>query len=494
MICVSIGRSRERHVVAEHQHLAEQGAKLVELRLDYISGDISVKKLLDHRPTPVVATCRRRNDGGKFNGSEDARQQILRSAIAEGADYVDLEEDVAATIRRYGKTKRIVSHHDFRQTPADLEEIHARLSGLDADIVKIAVMANSPHDNLRVLRIVQQAKIPTIGLCMGEFGTPSRILTARFGAPFTYATFHQERSLAPGQLSFEQMRSVYHYDQINSQTAVYAVIADPIGHSLSPLVHNAALRHLDINAVYVPFRVPKQDLGQFLKDAPQLGIRGLSVTIPHKEAVIPHLARVDRAVRAIGAANTLVWEEGHLVGYNTDSRAALDSLEQHLPKLDSENPGVRSKALVLGAGGAAMAVAYGLKRRGYDVFVAGRTRQRAEALAARLGCQAVGWNARHSIDCEVLVNCTPLGMHPNLDETPFPKHHLKPSMVVFDTVYNPENTLLVKNARSQGCAVATGVEMFIRQASLQFRLFTGKNAPAELMRDTLKKAISAAKH
>lgn len=493
MICVSIGRSRQRHVAAEHQHLAEQGAKMVEMRLDYITGDIPVRALLERRPTPVVATCRRRSEGGKFSGSEDQRLQVLRTAIAEGADYVDLEEDVAAVIRRFGKTKRIVSHHDFRQTPPDLEEIHARLSELDADIVKIAVMANSPHDNLRVLKLVQQAKVPTVGFCMGEFGQPSRILTARFGSPFTYATFHQERELAPGQLSFDQMVQLYHYDQINSETAVYAVIADPIGHSLSPQIHNAALRHLGINAVYVPFRVPKQDLQQFLKDAPELGVRGLSVTIPHKEAVIPHLGRVDRAVREIGAANTLVWEGPQLVGYNTDSRAALDSLEPHLPKTDPEHPH-SGKAVVLGAGGAAMAVAYGLKRRGYEVHVAGRTKQRAEALRARLGCQALNWNARHSIDCDVLVNCTPVGMHPNLDESPFPKHHLKPSMVVFDTVYNPENTLLVKDARSQGCAVATGVEMFIRQASLQFRLFTGQPAPMELMYETLKRATSAAKY
>jgi 3-dehydroquinate dehydratase/shikimate dehydrogenase len=290
------------------------------------------------------------------------------------------------------------------------------------------------------------------------------------------------------------MKEIYHYDQINKDTTVYAVIADPVGHSLSPQIHNAALRHLGINAVYVPFRVPKQDLQRFLRDSPQLGIRGVSVTIPHKEAVIAHLARVDRAVREIGAANTLVLEGNQLVGYNTDSRAALDSLDQHLRRADPENPEERGKAVVLGAGGAAMAVAYGLKRRGYDVFVAGRTKQRAEALAERLGCAALAWGARHSVDCDVLVNCTPIGMHPNLDETPFPKHHLKPSMVVFDAVYNPENTLLVKDARSQGCAVVTGLEMFIRQASLQFRLFTGQNAPAELMRETLKRAISAAKH
>jgi len=495
MICVSIARGRHRHVIAEHRHLVQQGANLVELRLDYISGDVNLKRLLVDRPSPVVISCRRERDGGRFEGNEDVRLMLLRSAIAEGVEYVDLEEDVAAAIPRYGKTKRIVSLHDFRKTPDDLEAVHARLAGLDADIVKLATMANQPHDNVRMLELVQRSKVPTVGLCMGDIGTPSRILAGRFGAPFTYATFHHERTLAPGQLSFQQMNEIYHYEQINSETAVYGVIGDPIGHSLSPLVHNAAFRRAGINAAYVSFRVSRESLMQFLDDAPRLGIKGLSVTIPHKEAVLRGLAESDAATQGIGAANTILFRDGRLVGHNTDHDAALNSVEQ---AISGQGPKKTSfaglTALVLGAGGAAKAIAYGLKKRGADVIIAGRTSARAEQLAERLKCKAIDWQARFSFSPDILVNCTPVGMHPNVDATPYDKHHLKPSMVVFDTVYNPENTLLIKDARSQSCTVVNGVEMFVRQACLQFTLFTGQEAPADLMRDVLKRAIGPAKY
>jgi 3-dehydroquinate dehydratase/shikimate dehydrogenase len=493
MICVAIGRGRHRHIIAEHRHLVTQGAKLVELRLDYINGQINLKRLTAERPCPVIITIRRDVDGGKWRGSEQERQMILRQAIVDGVDYVDLEEDVAKTIRRYGKTKRIVSYHDFRQTPEDLSAIHARLAALDADVVKLATLANSPHDNLRMMQLVQSAKVPTVGMCMGDLGTPSRILCRRFGAPFTYASFHHERLLAPGQLSFEQMVNIYHYEQIEKDTAVLGVIADPIGHSLSPLIHNTALRQANINAVYVPFRVPAEHLEQFLTDAREWGIRGLSVTIPHKEAVLKRLTKFDPAVKGIGAANTLVFENDDLIGYNTDFRAAVDSLERAV-RGPQTGGGLEGKtSLILGAGGAARAMAYGLKRFGASVVISGRTAKRAYALAASLGCETIDWHNRHGISPNIIINASPVGMHPNVDETPYDKNHLNPSMVVFDMVYNPENTLLIKEARGQGCTVVTGVEMFVRQASLQFKLFTGKDAPWELMRDTLKRAIGPAK-
>jgi 3-dehydroquinate dehydratase/shikimate dehydrogenase len=495
MICVSIARGRHRHMIAEHRHLVQQGARLVELRLDYINGEVNLKRLLADRPSPVVLSCRRQRDGGKWPGTEEQRLMLLRSAIAEGVDYVDLEDDVAEMIPRYGKTKRIISLHDYRKTPDNLDEIHARLTALDADVIKLATMANTSHDNLRMLELVRQAKVPTVGICMGDIGTPSRILAARFGAPFTFATFHHERTLAPGQLSFQQMTEIYHYDRIDADTTVFGVIGDPIAHSLSPIVHNAAFRRMEINAVYVPFRVPREQLSQFLKDAPAMGIQGLSVTIPHKEAVLKKLDRSDESMTGIGAANTLVFEDGQVVGYNTDYQAGLDSLEQALIEHHGRQASLDNEtALVLGAGGAAKAIAYGLKRMGAAVVIAGRTAQRAQQLADALECRTVDWANRYAFQPDLIVNCTPVGMHPNVDATPYDKHHLRPSMVVFDTVYNPENTLLIKDARSQSCTVVTGVEMFVRQACLQFERFTGQAAPSDLMRDVLKRAIGPAKY
>ena len=172
-------------MMAEHRHLAEQGANMVELRLDYVASRVNIRRLLAERPEQdcqVIITCRRQEDGGKWSGSEEARMLLLREAIAEGVDYVDLEEDVANQIPRFGKTKRIISYHNFRKTPDNLRELHEQITQLDPDVIKLATMANDPHDNLRMLEAMQESEIPTVAMCMGDIGTPSRILSPKFGA------------------------------------------------------------------------------------------------------------------------------------------------------------------------------------------------------------------------------------------------------------------------------------------------------------------------
>jgi 3-dehydroquinate dehydratase/shikimate dehydrogenase len=495
MICVSIGRGRHRHVIAEHKHLVENGIGLVELRLDYLQGEVQVKRLLRDRPCPVIMTCRRKSDGGRWEHSEEARLTLLRTAIVEGADYVDLEDDVGAGIRRYGVTKRIISHHDFQKTPADLTLLHKRLASMDADVVKIAAMANHPTDNLRMLQMVHASRLPTVGICMGDIGAPTRILGGRCGAPFTYATFNDDRVLAPGQIGWRQMREMYRYDSITAATRIYGVVADPVGHSLSPVVHNAALAAAGIDAVYVPFRVPAEQIDEFLSAASRWPLSGLSVTLPHKESVLRHATAVDGLVQSIGAANTLSFTPAGIEAANTDATAAVESLAAALR--GDEQPqngtlGVKT-AVVLGGGGAARAVAFGLKQRGVEVTVTSRTADRAKKIAAEVGCKAVEWAARHRMPSDCVVNATPVGMHPNVDETPYDKEHLRPYMVVFDTVYNPENTLFIKEARSVGCRTVTGVEMFVRQAAIQFRIWHGVEPPQQVMRDALKRATASAK-
>ena len=495
MICVSIGRGRHRHVIAEHKHLVENGIGLVELRLDYLQGEVQVKRLLRDRPCPVIMTCRRKSDGGRWEHSEEARLTLLRTAIVEGADYVDLEDDVAAGIRRYGVTKRIISHHDFQKTPADLTLLHKRLASMDADVVKIAAMANHPTDNLRMLQMVHASRLPTVGICMGDIGAPTRILGGRCGAPFTYATFNDDRVLAPGQIGWRQMRETYRYDSITAATRIYGVVADPVGHSLSPVVHNAALAAAGIDAVYVPFRVPAEQIDEFLSAASRWPLSGLSITIPHKESVLRHATAVDGLVQSIGAANTLSFTPAGITAANTDATAAVESLAAAL-RGDEQSPGGTlglKTAVVLGGGGAARAVAFGLKQRGVEVTVTSRTADRAKKIAAEVGCKAVEWAARHRMPSDCVVNATPVGMHPNVDETPYDKEHLRPYMVVFDTVYNPENTLFIKEARSVGCRTVTGVEMFVRQAAIQFRIWHDVEPPQQVMRDALKRATASAK-
>jgi 3-dehydroquinate dehydratase/shikimate dehydrogenase len=479
-------------VQIEIQEAAKRGARMIELRLDFLAKAPDFKRLLHDKPCPLVATFRRPEDGGRWSGTEEARRMQIRQAIVAGFDWIDLETDVADEIRRFGKVKRIVSYHNMREVPADLEEIHARLCGQDPDVVKIAVRAQQPADNLRVLQLLDQPAKPTVAFCMGDLGTPSRMLMGKYGAPFTYAAFNRERGIAPGLPSFDEARNIYDYDRIDAQTQVYGVIGDPVAHSLSPLVHNAAFRELGINAIYLPFRVPRGDLEEFLKVYSAVPVQGYSVTIPHKEMAAALAKHKDSAVSQIQAANTLVRGDEGFRAFNTDYSGAIDALLAGMqPGADGSPSTLHSRVvLILGAGGVARAVAHAVQREGSLLTISNRSPDRAHRLAEEIGCRAVDWAARNSVACEVVINCTSVGMHPNVDESPLHSSFLKPGLVVFESVYTPETTLLVKEARDRGCHVITGVDMFVRQAAQQFRLFTGKEPPLDLMKKTVRRALS----
>ncbi len=492
-ICVVIGRTRHKMVQAELQEAGRQGARLIELRLDYLAKAPDFTRLLANKPCPFIATVRRLSDGGKWNGAEDARRTLLRQAIVAGFDWVDLEGDVIDAIPRYKDVKRIVSYHNTREVPANLEEIHAKLCKKDADVVKLAVRGHNQADNLRLLSLLREPKKPTIAICMGDMGVPSRLLGPLFGTPFTYCAFNAERGIAPGLLSFAELKHVYHYDQITAETKVYGVIGDPVAHSLSPHLHNEVFRRIGINAVYIPFRVPRDTLEGFLAYFDRIPVHGYSVTIPHKEAAAELVKHRDETVERTNSANTLIRNEaGIFTAYNTDYQAVLDTLLAELPQTaDGRRPGLASKVItILGAGGMARTVAHALHHERAVVTVVNRTAERAQKLAAEVGCRHAEWEARHGIIADIVINCTPVGMHPNVDETPLHQSYFRPGLTVFDTVYTPETTLFIKEARLRGSHTITGVDLFVRQAALQFELFAGVQPPVERMRLAVRRLLS----
>jgi 3-dehydroquinate dehydratase / shikimate dehydrogenase len=493
MICVTIGRGRHSSLADEWKAAAEAGVGLVELRIDCLRREPDLKRILKERPTPLVFTIRRSADGGLWRGSEDKRQQLLREAIASGVDYVDLEMDTASKIRRFGKVKRIVSYHNFKGTPAELKDITEQCDEMDADIVKVATLANNVADACRVLEVAKDAEVPTIPIAMGEIGFFTRVLGRKYGAPHTYAGFNPERTFAPGMPNYKDLERDYAYSQINPQTEIFGVIGDPIGHSLSPAIHNAAFRHLEINAVLVPFLVPTGALEESLKGIEAIGVKGYSVTIPHKEGIAALLESKDGAVEKTGTCNTVVIQDGKRVGYNTDYRAAMETLEDALGGRAAEgesSPLLDKPVLVLGAGGVARAIAFGLQRRGAAITITNRHDERATQLAEEVGCRTVNWGQRASTLCDVIINCTPVGMHPNVDDTPVPPAAFqRTGMVAFDTVYHPENTMFLKLARERGVATVSGVDMFVHQAAAQFKMYTGKDAPADVMREVIGRKL-----
>lgn len=496
-VCVVIGRTRHRMVVAEIQEAAKRGAKMLEIRLDYIARAPDFKRIIQNKPCPLVATIRRREDGGRWAGKEDERRMIMRQCIVGGFDWIDLEYDIADQIKRFGNVKRIVSYHNLDGVPENLEEIHAKMCGLDADVVKLAVTAQSPADNARVLRLMKNAKKTTVAHCMGDIGFPTRLLSLKFGAPFVYAAFNEERVIAPGMPTMWELQHHYPIDRINAETTVFGVIGDPVAHSLSPVLHNRLFERMQINAIYVPFRVPRGQLQDHLDAFEELPVQGYSVTIPHKEGAAALAKKPDDVVTHTKAANTLLrLGDGGFAAANTDYQAILDSLINALPLTESGQPGsLQGKmVLLLGAGGVARAVAHALKKAGCILTISNRTSEKAQALAAEVEARVLEWMGRHAVPCDILINATSVGMHPNVDDSPIHPGYLQPGMIVFDTVYNPETTLLVKDARTRDCRIVTGVELFVRQAAAQFQLFTGKPAQLEQLRQIVRRALSPLTH
>lgn len=476
-------------MVVEEMNRAADKADIVEIRLDYLNRDPDFKLLLANPPCPVIVTCRRAADGGRFNGSEEKRQAILRQAIMEGVDYVDLEMDIARKVPRYGNTKRIVSYHNTRETPRDLEDIYAEIQGLDPDVIKIATLARCAADNVDVVSLIGRSSTTTVALCMGDIGVPTRILAHKFGAPWTYASLDSERAVAPGQLCVDELLDLYRYRSINQKTEIYGVIGDPVAHSMSPLMHNAAFAHLGVNKVYVPFRTP--DVKEFLEVMDAWDVKGYSVTIPHKQAILRGLQQAEGVVKKLHACNTVIKRDGKFTGYNTDWRAAIDTLEEAMPKPASgESPLKGRMVLLVGAGGVGRALGFALASRGALLTIANRTEAKARDLARLLNCRYMPLEGLSQVLADVVVNATSVGMFPDTDKVIIHPSLLKTHMVVFDTVYNPEITRLIHEAKMRGCQTVTGLEMFVRQGAAQFMQFTGQPAPIELMRDLVRRKLS----
>lgn len=495
MICIPIIANNLDDVLRDMED-ASKFADIVELRLDYIKNP-DLKRILERRVKPVIVTNRPVREGGKFGGSEEERIALLKLAIQLQADFVDVEHDSIQNMRGdterrvpASKTKLIVSYHNFRETPDDLTVTYQKLSRYGADIIKIVTYANTITDNIKIYRLLQQAQTPLISFCMGDYGIISRILYKRFGSYLTFASLQKGKESAPGQISIHELLHAYQAQIQNKQTAIYGLIGNPVSHSISPVIHNTLFKEMNLNNIYVPFKVDKID--DFIRAFRELDVKGYSVTIPHKESAINHLDAVDPMAKKIGAVNTIVNKDGKLVGYNTDCKAAIQALgdTDHASGMGEKHEHLKGKHVtLLGAGGAARAIAFGLQECGAQVSLVNRNYERAQSLARDVGCLSIKPDDLPSMQTDILINATPVGMFPAVNETPIDKDQLKPNMVVFDTIYNPIETRLLREAKSRGCTIIGGLPMFVNQAAAQFELWTGIKPPLKLIREIAYKKL-----
>ena len=441
----------------------QNGADLVEVRLD-TARDPDVKAALRDRKTAVLVTCRPKWEGGEFRGTEDERRRILLEAVDEGAEYVDVEhnsEFLSDVLERRQGRGVVVSYHAF---VADQHDVHSRYRAMratGAEVVKIAVAVESLRAGVELMDVGDVSDRRVI-IGMGTAGVPTRILAGRYGMCWTYAG----EAVAPGQQNLERMRDWFRVRSVTENTMVYGVLGAPVSHSVSPAMHNAGFHALNLDAVYLPLEAT--DIEDFTAFVRSVGLRGASVTAPFKEHVAGRVSQMDETAAAVGAVNTLLCDGDDWSGRNSDVSGFLSPLTARMS--------LRGKlAVVLGAGGAARGVAWGLVQQGATVRVCARRLDRAQLVSRAVGAEA-GEMVPAADSWDLLVNTTPVGTFPNCDETPLPDSCFGKGLV-YDLVYNPKITRLLKQASEAGCNTIGGLEMLVAQAREQFAWWTGVQAP-----------------
>ena len=453
---------------------AAEGADWVEWRLDTSATQgcdpVAAVAAIPQAAIPVLVTIRHPSETGTWMGTEDARAALLRAADAAGAVAIDCEFAHRAILGtwRPSRAKLILSAHDFTGLGGDLPALVQAMRAAGADLPKIAVMARDAADLAVIRDLAVHRTGDLIVLAMGEQGMPSRLLAGVWGTFLTFGRLDGDGGSAPGQPLAKDLKHRYRLHEQRANWPIYGVLGSPIAHSKSPLIHNAALTAAGLPGVYVPFRC--EDPVTFWK-ACGPWIQGLSVTLPHKEKLL-EAAALEPLAEAIGALNTL-WQDGGTVrGANTDAGAIVSCVAGAAGDLRGKS------VLVLGAGGVARAAVHALAQAGARVTITNRTRARAEELAAEVGA-TVSDDGRE-VAYDILVNGTSQGMG-KPEETPWPAERHRPGTVVFDTVYTPRETRLLRDARAAGATPVYGGDMFLHQAEAQFRRFTGQEAPVGVM-------------
>lgn len=473
-------------------------ADLIELRLDYIRdfdfGDqTALASLLEGKPLPVIITCRAYEEGGKTHIDDHLRISLLVEGARRFADFCDVEAAHYNEAARHSPdlSRLIVSYHNFDETPANLDDVYQRVTALPAAVHKIVTRANTIADTLAIFSLVERARAEgkqLIAMAMGQPGIVTRVLGPSRGSYLTYAALASGKESAEGQLTCSELIDLYRIRQLSRTTSITGIIGSPVAHSASPAMHNRAFAELGLDYVYLPLEV--EDLAGFINQfvRPETreldwNLRGFSVTIPHKRRIIPLLDDVNESAARVGAVNTVVVDQGRLVGYNTDVPGAMEPLER-VCTLKGASCGV------IGAGGAARAVIYGLLERGARVEVFTRNPVAAHSLSEGFGVTVSSLEQLASSDVRVVINTTPVGMlgH-SRGSSPVPARALQGRRIVYDLVYNPLETQLLLEARGVGCKTISGIEMLVAQAGLQFTLWTGKQPPLDEMRSAALSSV-----
>ena len=483
MICLTLTEKNIEKSLIQYQKNKDL-IDMVELRVDMLEGPIPIDSVIrfpELCDKPVILTCRKVKDGGNFSQGERTRYNLLRKLIEGKFSYIDLEEDMGRneleTCVKQKGIDIIRSFHDFNCVPGDLFKRMHKISQ-QGEIPKAAVTPKSFTDVVRIFEGEKELRDidKKILLGMGEYGVPTRILYKLTGSFLSFCSAPGSFQGAPGHLSPELMKNLYKADTISNETAIYGIIGNPVMHTASPAIHNPGFHKLGINAVYVPFMV--DSVRSFFSFSEKMGIKGFSVTVPHKQSVLPYLGIISNEVKQIGSCNTVVQTKKLWKGINTDYYGFLHPIQEDL------ETGNIKKALVIGAGGAARSVVWALRNYGCSVLIVNRTLDSAVKLAVKTGSSAIEKSELAVISMEdsqnrpdLVVQTTSVGMEPNAGKDPAEEYTFSGDEIVYDLVYKPRMTRLINRASQAGCRIVYGYEMLYAQGLLQFKTFTGKEYP-----------------
>lgn len=486
--CLSLGCSNIKDFF-NNINKGEKYADLIELRLDYIKNidEEILTELLKNKKKPSIITCRLKKEGGKFEGEEEKRFELLNRAMALGCDYLDIEYSASEKtgtelLKNKKKTKIICSWHNFKETPSieEMEKIYRKIKKLNPDLIKIVTRANSINDNFKIFEFLKNKK-DLISFSMGIKGQISRILAPKYGSLLTYGSINSDKTTADGQITIDDLKKVYNIDMINENTGILGVIGSYAENSLSRYIHNTNFRKQHLNYIYIPFKIDPAELPEFMINFRKFSFAGAAVTIPHKIEIMKYMDKIEDIAKKIGAVNTVVNREGKLAGYNTDYTGAIKALEE---KISLEN----KKALVLGAGGASRAICYALKEKGLDFVIANRTLKKAESLAKELNVKFCSLQDINKYDYHIVINSTAAGMYPDTESSIIDKKYLK-GKIVFDMVYRPMITKMLREGKEMGATIVEGYLMLLYQGIRQYKLWTGKEPDVELSKRVLFKQL-----
>jgi 3-dehydroquinate dehydratase/shikimate dehydrogenase len=448
---------------------AKGWSDIIELRLDCLDQphDISLTVF----PRPLILTFRPSEQGGQRDLTRAERLAFWNSQTPHDNVWWDIEADLVRDLSP-DWSRVIVSHHDFAGIPSDLVQIYDRLAQTPAQVLKIAVQANDIVDCLPIFRLLDRARRDgkeIIAIAMGNAGIATRILGPSRGSFLTYGALDDGSATAPGQVNAQKLRSLYRLDEIDDETMICGLVGNPVMHSISPHIHNAAFAAQDVNGVYLPLEV--RDVKSFFKRMVHpvtrelnWNLRGLSITAPHKQTVMECLDWISPEAKEIGAVNTVVVAGDRLLGYNTDAAGLIQPLRDVTGSL------TKKKAAIIGAGGAARAAVWALQRAGAKVTIFARDVDKARE-SHDVHCEPL--SGASFAGFELVINATPLGSGAHIDRSPATPEQLSGAECIYDLVYNPLETRLLREARAAGCKTLGGLEMLVAQAKLQFELWTG---------------------